>query len=53
MQKEQASSSTVLNQVLMPSCVINAKGKKYVGTTDVHGAFQHTNSEGEVIIRLD
>ena len=37
----------------MLSCIIDAKEIQDVGTADIPGAVLQTESEGEVIIRLD
>jgi hypothetical protein len=53
MSKEETSSSTVANGVLMLTCVIDAIEGRDVATVNIPGAFMQSEMKGEVHMKLE
>jgi hypothetical protein len=51
--KEEASSTTVVIESVLLSCVINAKENRDVGTVDLPGSFMQADMEGTVQMKLE
>ena len=51
--KEDAASPTVSVEAVLMSCVIDAKEKRHVATTDIPGAFLHADMNDFVIMKIE
>jgi len=51
--KDETSSPTLSTKAVFLMCLVDAKEKRYVITTDIPGAFMHADIDEELYIRLE